>query len=229
MPIWNSLHRERRQFLMKQVLIAICTLFAFGMGQARAGAINDSATGLASPAQTITFSEINLPTDTAVTTQYSSLGVSFSPNVYYDPQLGFGFTNDIGNFTFPTQPAVVNPLVMSFSSPESAVAFQMTADSTPFLFQAFLGGTSGSLVASFPGSDVSSTAFYGFLNDDFDTIEITQEGDGGGPYWLISSIQSNPGTSTVPEPSSGILLLTALLAIGFVARNRIAKATPTNN
>ena len=207
----------KRQLLAAIVVALGALVSASGM---RADAINGSATGLASPTQTITFGEIALPANTMVTTQYSGLGVSFAPNGYYDPQIGYGLTNDIGNFTFATEPAFVNPFTMLFSTPQTAVDFQMAGDGTSFLFQAFLGG---SLVDSFTSTVgvPSPLLFYGFDNDDFNSIKITQAGAGSGPYWLIGNVQLGvPAVATAPEPSSILLLGIGIVGLGFNVRRR---------
>lgn len=56
---------------------------------ANATPISNSASGLTSPAVTITFDEHVLPVGSSVTNQYSDLGVTFSPNLYYSSQTGF--------------------------------------------------------------------------------------------------------------------------------------------
>lgn len=203
-------------------LATFIMVFAFGLGVARAGIIDGSVTGLTSPAETISFGEIILPVNTSVTTQYSGLGVSFSPNVYYDPQAYGSFVNDVGNFTFPSEPAYIDPVVMSFSTPQTGVAFQMTADSTPYLFQAFLGGTGGTLVDSFTDANIGDILFYGFSNETFDTIKISEAGAGGGPYWLIDNIQLGTGTA-VPEPSSILLMGPAMAGLWLARRGRFAR------
>jgi len=195
------------------------------LSTARAGSIDASAVGLVSPASTINFSEIALPANTVLTTQYSSQGISFSPNVYYDAEIGYGFTNDISNFTDATEPAFINPVVFSFSSSQTGVAFQMVADGTPYMFQAFLGGTGGTLVDSFTDSGIGSATslFFGFSNETFNTIVITQEGTGGGPYWDLSNIElSNAAITSVPEPSSFLLVAPALAGLWLALRRRAA-------
>jgi len=219
-------HRDRRQFVMKQLLVATCTVFVFGGAQARADVVDGSATGLASSTLTLDFSEVSLAANTAVTNQYASLGVTFSPQVYFDPQTAPWFINDIGNYTSSGSEGPVNPLVMTFSTEQDAVAFQMAADGTPYTISAYLGGQSGTLVETFtdPGiSDPVPSLFYGFQNVAFDTIVVSQAGAGGGPYWLIGDIQEGPQQSPVPEPTSLILLSTVLLAVAFVVRKRIAQ------
>jgi hypothetical protein len=179
-----------------------------------------SPTGITSPTQTITFEEILLPMNSSLTNQYAGLGVTFSPNVYYSPQTGFGNVqgNDIGNFTFPTQPAFVNPMTMSFSSALTAAAFSFDADNTPFLFEALLGGT---VVDSFSANvGVSSNDFYGFSNDVFNAIRITQTGAGGGPYWVADNIQFGAAANAVPEPATLSLVGLGLIGLSVMIRRR---------
>ena len=76
--------------------VRLCTL-AIGLavvmlgpvGLAHADDIIASSTGIASPTQTINFEEIVLAMNSSLTNQYASLGVTFSPNVFYSPQTGF--------------------------------------------------------------------------------------------------------------------------------------------
>jgi len=208
-------------------LFAFILVCACGLGIARAGQIDGSATGLASPTSTIDFTEIALAPNTVLTTQYSGLGVSFSPNVYFDAEVAFGFAGDVSNFTDATEPAFVNPVVMSFSSPQTGAAFQMVADSTPYLFQAYLGGAGGTLVDSFTDPNIQAVTpplFYGFTGETFDTIVITQEGAGSGPFWDLSNIQlSNASvTTSTPEPSTFLLLGPALAGLLLASRRRKA-------
>ena len=105
-------------------------------------------------------------------------------------------------------------------APVSAADFQMAADGTSYLFQAFLGGTGGTLVASFTDPDVAyptPALFYGFSNITFDTIKISLTAPAADEtYWLIGNIQSDP----VPEPTSLLLLGTGLAGIGLAAWRR---------
>src|ERR1035441_7154645 len=60
--------------------VALVVLFA----GASFGSTIDHGTGLAGLFQTITFSEFSFAPNTPITTQFSSLGVSFTPELYYD-------------------------------------------------------------------------------------------------------------------------------------------------
>lgn len=193
-------------------VLAVLTL-AVSVTGARADDIIASSTGLTSPVQTLTFDEIILPMNTSVTNQYAGLGVTFSPNVFYSPQTTFGNVqgNDIGNFTF-TGGGPISPVTFNFTSPLTGAAFSFDADGTPYLFQAFLGGT---LVDSFTATvGVSTNDFYGFNNITFDSIVITDEGSGGGPFWVADNIQFG-STAATPEP--GTFALLGLGALGLVA------------
>jgi hypothetical protein len=200
-------------------LIALIVVLAFGSVAAHAGQIDASAVGLASPAETITFAEIALPADTVLTNQYASLGVTFSPNAYYNGEIDTPFVNDVANFTDPTEPAFINPVVISFSTPQTAADFQMEADGTPYFFSAFLGGTGGTLVDSFTDPSVGGALFYGFFGETFDTIQISQAGTGGGPYWVLDNIELGTASSA-PEPGSMLLIVPALAGLWLVWRRR---------
>lgn len=191
-----------------------------------ADSFSASPTGVASPTQTIDFSEIVLAQNSVVTNQYAGLGITFSPNVYYDPQTGFGLpANDIGNFTFLTEPGFVNPVTFTFSTPLTSAAFAMVADSTPYLFQASLNGT---VVDSFVATvgESGPDYYYGFTNDDFNQITITQQGAGSGPYWLASNIEfGSPASSATPEPSSLLLMATGFACLAGLAYRKVRGET----
>jgi hypothetical protein len=211
-------------FLQRKAISTSIVLFTFGLGVAHAGQIVAGVTGLTSPLSTVDFTELSLAANTPVTTQYASYGVSFSPNVYYNAETSY-FPNEVSNYTDATEPAFIEPVVISFTSPQTSAAFQIVADDTPYLIQAFSGGTGGTLVDSFTSTIAGSILYYGFTNETFDTIEITQEGEGGGPYWDLSNIElSNAAISGVPEASSMLLVGPALAGLWIASRRRSARS-----
>jgi PEP-CTERM motif len=187
------------------VLIAVCPKVGL------ADTINSSSTGLASPASTITFSEVVLPGGTPLTTQYSAFGVIFSPGFTYDPQPGFFSTASIGNF----QP-ITDPVSIFFNSAVNAAAFQFITnpgDSTTFT--ALLNG---SALASFTTPTDLSQLWFGFSNLTFNQIEINVTTNVNGAF-LLDNLQSTP--AAVPEPASVLLLGAGILAIsGASARKK---------
>jgi hypothetical protein len=207
---------------MKRALLLSGCLVLAGAWSAAATPINGSATGLTGPHSTITFEEHVLPMNSVVSNQYADLGVTFSPFVYYSPQGGFGTNgNDVGNFTFPTEPAFVNPVTLSFSGPRSGVAFGMAADVTPYTFTAFSGIVP---VETFSTTVAGSLLYYGFEGIAFDSLVIAENGAGGGPYWLLDNLQQRSGAAAaVPEPATLLLLGSGLIMAG---RRRWQKRQP---
>jgi hypothetical protein len=184
---------------------------------AHATQINGASTGLSSPASTITFDEVTPAAYTLITNQYAPYGVTFSPGLYYDPQPynGTGISGNLaGNFNTS---GILTPVTLNFTTTETAVAFGAAGDDTPYLIQAFLGAT---LVDSFTTS-WGTGGFYGFAGEDFNSIVITQAGTGGGPYYLIDNIETDP--LATPEPSSFLLLGTGLLGASVMLRRRFAR------
>ena len=71
---------------MKAIILGLLATALFG-GATRAGAsalVNN--VGLATPHQTITFSELAFDTGTAIANQFAGLQVTFTPSLYYNVQ-----------------------------------------------------------------------------------------------------------------------------------------------
>lgn len=153
--------------------------------------------GLASPPQTITFDEFVLPDGTPITSQYSSLGVSFSPNLYLNSQGQASFPGIFENNAANFDP-VVNPFQLVFSQVQQEVAFGLATNPAFTTFTALLNGVA---VESFTTATTfdDANAFHGFSGILFNSIEVNVDSD----LALIDTIQFE----SVPEPASVVLLL----------------------
>ena len=187
--------------------------FSFiGVNLAQAASLNNS-TGISNPGTTITFSEFSLTRNTALTNQYSSLGVTFT-GLFYDPEKSAAPNIDppnAGNFS-----PVTNPFLISFAQLQSGAAFSLISQLVSTTFEALFENT---VVDSF-NSETNSTDpnnFYGFTGVTFDSIRVTV---GNNDSALIDNIQFNSAsTSTaVPEPFTIIGTI-----IGGTAAIRIRK------
>jgi hypothetical protein len=198
--------------LTAAIILSVLPMIA---SQAKATQIIASPTGIANPATTITFDEIVLPDFSLVTTQYAGLGASFAPAVYYSPISGFGNLqgHDVSNFD--DKGNFVTPLTLNFGKTQFGVAFNMVGDATPFTFTALLNGVP---VDSFTATvGLSDSDFYGFANETFNAISITQAGPGA-PYYLMDNVQLLP----TPEPSTLAFLGTGLIGLVGVAKRRLS-------
>ena len=173
---------------------SILGIGSIGANPAQAASLING-TGISNPSTTITFSEIPLANGTALTNQYSSLGVTFT-GFFYNPQV---FTAP--NFNYPAAGNFFdalsnNPFIISFAQSQSQAAFSLITNSGTSTFEALLNG---SVVDSFSSAtNVTNTNnFYGFTGITFDAVRVTA---GGGGYALLDNIQFNSAAQSVPEP-----------------------------
>ncbi|NEQ43757.1 MAG: PEP-CTERM sorting domain-containing protein [Leptolyngbya sp. SIOISBB] len=199
--------------MFKQTMIGLVGAAALGMGfVSSAEAVSFvSTTGLADADQTITFDEFVFDPGTPITNEYSSLGVEFSPTVFYSPQPSSApgiQGNSIGNFFFTNQ----NPFSILFNDIQSAAVFGFATNSGNTTFTALLDSV---VVESFSNATdlVSPTAFFGFTDILFDEIQIEIAANSGLDFGLLDNLQTKAPSQSVPEPAS----MLGLLTIGAVA------------
>lgn len=177
-------------------------------------------TGIPSPATTITFSEFTFPTGTSITNQYASLGVTFSPGMFYNVQPVFFPTDFLANYDVVTN----NPCSILFGQDQTAAAFAVQTNPGTSTFAAYLNG---SLVESFTApTDLSylpdlthASDFYGFTGIVFDEIRITAPVNGA---FQIDNLQLAQGEGPVPEPLTISCVLLAAGSVGGYLRRRTA-------
>jgi len=186
--------------MMRTIATAVaCMVMAVATaGQAQAGFITNNF-GLSNPAQTITFDEFVFTTGTSITNQYSSLGVTFSPNLFYSPNTSIFPNmngNRLGNFWSSVNSA--NPFSILFSTIQNDAAFAMVTNQGTSTFTALLNGTA---VESFSATtNTSSTSnYFGFTNIYFDEIRVNVGGANG--RMLLDNLQTS-NNAVVPEPTS---------------------------
>jgi len=203
---------------MKAIIVGLLATVLFA-GATRAGAsalVNN--VGLASPHQTITFSELAFDTGTAIANQFASLQVTFTPSLYYNVQPIYFPTASLANFDFVD---TSNPASILFGQNMAAAAFAMQTNPGTSAFEAYLNGA---LVESFSSPTTLSLLpdlshanhFFGFTDIFFNEIRITS----GTEFFQIDNLQFE--FARVAEPGTLALLGLGLAVLGLSRRRRTA-------
>jgi hypothetical protein len=203
--------------------MAALAVLAVSGGTAEAVPIISSRTGLVAPFTTIDFSEVAVPDNTPLTSQFAGFGVSFSGLFYNACPTACvvtppsGVKPDIGNFPAAIGEGLVASSTLSFAAAVHGAAFQWAATRASYTFSAYLGTT---LVDSFTvavdTNAINGTSGWGYYG--FDGIALDRLVVEGGAAFLIDNLESG---SPVPEPTTLLLLGSGVIAV--MRRRRLAR------
>jgi hypothetical protein len=179
--------------------------------------INSGASGLAAPERVVTFSEFTFAEDTPISTEFSSLGVTFSPSLYYRITSAWetaginGINLRSGNIAGDI---LVQDISIRLDTPVLGAAFASIA--SPFANATITARLGGVDVESFTTEiNLNDTSWYGFTGIALDEIAISY------PEVTRIRIDNVQLGAVVPEPNTLILAsLGGLLVPGFRRRRR---------
>lgn len=194
--------------------LAAATFMAISVTSgAQAVTVINATSGLAAPDRLVTFDEVPVADNTAVTTQYASEGVTFSAGVRLETA-AFGFANMSGrklaNF-FP----VTNSFSIFFASDVTDATLAFATFPGTSTFTALLDGT---VVESFSASTglFGTQNVFGFTDILFDEIAITSGGFSG--VAVFDTVAFN--VSQVPVPASLPLMFGGLAVFASIRARR---------
>lgn len=198
--------------------LAVVGMFA-GATAANADPVINN-TGITSPAETITFSEVPLAEGTPVTNQFASLGVTFSPTLYYDLQAEFFPTDFLANFD--DNGDTNDPATIFFANDQTAAAFALQTNPGTTTFEALLNGVevesfTASTDLSFLPDLTNASNFYGFSGIVFNEIMVTPNNEYA---FQLDNLQLSNAATAVPEPGTLALFGVALAGLAVFYRRK---------
>ena len=205
-------------------LTAVCAAVMLAL-PATAATISGSASGLMDPDVEIGFGE--RATTGAITTQYSDLGLSFTPGLTRlnnNPNRPNFTSPYLGNF------GGANPFSILFTNAVTDASFAMTSNGgIQTTFTALLSGT---IVEAFTtavsrppinGNPRDPNNFYGFTGLLFDEINVSVGANGNSSIVGLDTVAFN--VAPVPLPASLSMLFAGLGGLVLMRRRRQAVST----
>jgi hypothetical protein len=202
--------------LRRAVFIGAATLAGLFFAATGQATPYQSASGLTSPSNTLSFSELGLAAGTSVTNQYAAFGVDF---VGLFQSSGYSFTNESGSTLtdFSGNCPCGPTFEIDFTTAVSDAVFSFVTNSGTSTIASFLGSTA---VESASLSTSTNGYYAGFTGSLFNRILITP--GGGNSAAVIDNLQFN---TAVPEPASLTLLGAGLFGLVWLRhRQGLTKA-----
>lgn len=202
-------------------MAAICAAVMLAM-PAAAATISGASSGVADANVEIGFGEV--VTTGAITTQYSDLGLSFTPGL-----TRFNNNPNRPNFTSPylANFGGANPFSLVFTNAVSDASFAMTSNGgISTTFTALLNGvmveTFTTAVSRPPinGNPRNPNNFYGFTGLLFDEINVSVGANGNSSIVGLDTVAFN--IAPVPVPASFPLLLAGFGGLALMRRRKKA-------
>jgi hypothetical protein len=172
--------------------------------------------GLTSPASTLTFDEIVFPQGTAINNQYQASGITFTPSLIYDVLGAESLPGITGHYLGNFNP-IVNPFSIFFTTQQTEAAFGIATFPAQTTLTALLNGTPVESFSISTTFDDPNTGFYGFSGITFNEISILVSNN----LALIDNIQT--GNTTIPEPTTMLLLGSGLIGLVGYGRKKFLK------